>query len=112
MHRLLAFLASERPTLSHDWTPADPSTYCLPPETIEIAERLQRDAAFAASALDQAARIWQRDRERYPGWLVCPGAKRQKLDWGTAAVRITAAALDALTPARRAEVFYGLAWRY
>ena len=110
--RLLDFLASRRPQLSHDWTPEPPSSYDFQPPTAETALREQRDPAFAASRLDKAAQAWRKDRSTYPGWLLCPAEKRHALHRGTIDWRINASVIDALPSAQRAKVLFEIGWRY
>jgi hypothetical protein len=108
----LDFLVSAKPKPNYNWEPADTSAYVPSPRTLDDIQRSHRDLDYAASLLDQAARVWQSDRESYPSWLVCPARKRQQLfsrmdaaDWQRPAVLLK------LEPSRRAEILYEIVWR-
>jgi SIR2-like domain len=104
------FLLSMKPAPAPHWTPA--SVYDFMPTTAADLRRLHTDHAYAASLLDQAASVWKADRLSYPGWFVCPTSPRQQLRYGTQVMALRQASLDALSPERRAQVLYELAWRH
>jgi hypothetical protein len=107
----LEFLTSKRPKPSHEWMPAPLQTYTFLPRTAEEQQRQFRDSGYAASILDEAAKIWRADRETYPGWLICPPRVRQELCLTTSACPIRQSVLDVLPAIRRAEILYEIAWR-
>jgi hypothetical protein len=109
----LDFLTSMKPVPVSDWTSAGHSAYGFMPTAPADFTRLATDHVYAASLLDQAAKIWEADRLGYPEWLVCPAALRQQLRGQTeryGLVRQTS--LNELTPERRAQTLYELAWRH
>ena len=80
---------------------------------MEDHQRLIRDAAYAASIIDQASDIWRKDRESYPHWLVCPPGLRDEMHHGTVTAQWQRnAALNLFQPLRRAEVLYEIVWRH
>jgi hypothetical protein len=112
MRHFLAFLTKERPRSSYDWAPTPVSGYEFLPKTVEDHQRQWTDASYAASLLDKAARIWRADRISYPGWLICPARRRAELRYGCNVARPSPQVIDALSPTRRGEVLYELAWRH
>jgi hypothetical protein len=108
---LLEFLAKAKPTPVHEWEPA--REYSLPLELPDESQRRFKDDDYAASLLDQAAKIWRADRDSYPGWLVCPARLREQLRHSTHHFGLLRqSSLDKLSPLRRAEILYELAWRH
>jgi SIR2-like domain len=109
----LEFLAKAKPAADYDWKPAEQSAYSFLPVTMPDIQRQATDADYAASLLDQAAKVWRADRESYPGWLVCPVGRRQELLIGiNAAHWQRPAALRTLEPTRQAKILYELVWRH
>lgn len=108
----LDFLAAARPKPRHDWRPASLATYTFLPSAMEDHQRVRRDASYAASVLEQAARIWQKDRESYPGWLICPASRRGELLSATTVVPVTQAIIGAVPDDRREAIVYEIFWRY
>jgi hypothetical protein len=110
--RFLEFLTKAKPKAVYDWQPANHSAYPFSPTTPEDMQRQAKDAEYAASLLDQAAKVWRNDRETYPGWLVCPPNVRQTLRYETNVARWQRpAALRKLEPTRSAEILYEIIWR-
>ena len=108
----LRYLANAKSKARYDWEPAGPSAYAFMPRTQQDIQRSLKDPEYAAPLLDQAAQIWQRDRESYPSWLVCPTTLRHQFYQGTNICRWQQpAALAKLEPKRRAQVIYELVWR-
>ncbi len=107
----LDMLASFKPTSKHEWrlsSDREPAS-----TTREEWERRQKDDAHAASVIERAAAAWRLDRQNYPGWLVCPAAKRHEIGGQTMTAHLlTAARLALVAPERRLSVLYEIAWRY
>jgi hypothetical protein len=109
----LDFLAKAKPTPAHDWKPASISAYTFLPRTLQDFQRQPTDADYAASLVDQAARIWETDRKSYPVWLVCPASLRQELQFGTSTVLWrTLGVFSKFQPERCAQILYEIAWRH
>jgi hypothetical protein len=109
----LDFLAKAKPNAAHDWKSASQSAYTFLPTSLPDIERQAKDADYAASLLDQAAKIWRTDREGYPNWLVCPATRRRELQVGMSVAHWQRpAALTKLEPTRRAEILYEIVWRH
>ena len=110
--QFLHYLANAKSKAAYEWKPADQSAYTFMSKTMEDFQRAAKDADYAASLLDQAARIWRRDREGYPSWLVCPGELRRALYYNSNVVLWQQpTALNKLEPQRRAEILYEIVWR-
>lgn len=95
MAQFLAFLSEAKPAPRSAWHPASHTAYAFLPTSLEGRRRQGSDADYAASLLDQAARVWRRDRATYPHWLVCPADRRQDLRIAMLPLRVSLqAALD------------------
>jgi hypothetical protein len=108
----LDFLAKAEPAPAHAWSPADQSG--LPPSSSpDEFVRRHKDKKYAASLLDAAAHTWQSEREKYPGWVACPRAKRGPLRYATDSVPMPSSEILAnLTVERGARILYELIWRF
>ncbi|MDR6710207.1 hypothetical protein J2X73_004612 [Novosphingobium sp. 1748] len=96
-------LRALRPTPRHEWEPADcPVT--PPPEPVSIEE--QADQLRACIAL------WRRDRETYPGWLICPQDNRRKIRSATANAPLSLTVLKTLAPDEVVDMLAELVWRH
>ncbi len=111
-HIFLKFLAAAKPRPRHDWRPALSKADTFPPSTLQDQQRIRRDPSYRASALEQAATIWRKDRESYPGWLICPASRRRDLLFETDPVQITHEVVDAVPEECRDEIVYEIFWRY
>src|SRR5581483_3857026 len=107
----LAYLENSKPRPIYDWSA---NLEVLPRATTqEEIERPYKDKAYAASLLDMAATTWEAERNRYPGWIVCPSSKRDSLRTATSVVPMPLAeVLDHLPEKRRPRILYELAWRF
>ena len=113
-HCILDYLIQAKPKPQHDWKPIDPFAES-PAATLTIdIRRLQSDPDYAASVIDQIARsVWVRDRQTYPGWLLCPAGTRDALRANTQSVLpLTTAWIEKLPSDRRAEILHELTWRH
>ncbi|MDT7953905.1 MAG: hypothetical protein RQ966_20595, partial [Acetobacteraceae bacterium] len=112
IREFLAFLKAAKPKQANEWKPAGQQSYHFIPTSLDDQKRQRSDAQYAASLLEKSAEIWRRDRESYPGWLICPRRLRQELRDGSVHVWPTKASLETLPFERRALVLYELAWRH
>jgi hypothetical protein len=108
--RILDYLIQSTPKPQHAWKPIDPFAENLAPDI----RRLQSDPDYAASMVDQIARsVWVRDRQTYPGWLLCPAGTREAVRTNTQSVLpLNTAWIEKLPTDRRAEILYELTWRH
>jgi len=72
-------LHASRPRLLQNWAPAEPGTFPLRQAGQDAHMKAHKDDAFAADLLQQTAAVIRRDRETYPGWLVCPASLRNQM---------------------------------
>jgi SIR2-like protein len=93
MKQFLDFLREAEPKPPHSWTPKGYED--SQPKTIEEMQRRFSDKPYAATLLDAAATRWQTERERCPGWIVCPYGKRRDLRLGTDATPMPSAEIMA-----------------
>ena len=108
----LSYLSSAKPKLLYDWSPAHQSKH-YPPILEDDLQRRARDDEYAAALTDEAAKQWKIDRETYPEWFACPRQERSALQATTShAPYLRQGILDALSPLRRAEILYEIAWRH
>ena len=105
-------LAARRPKPRSDWKPAGTSEYDFWPGTTEDHRRQARDSGYAASLLAKASEIWARERETYPGWLICPSVRRRELRSITQRCPITEIALNELNLNIRHKILYEITWRH
>jgi hypothetical protein len=105
MALLLRYLANAKPKASFEWEPVPLEAYDFMPKAMDDIQRAYKDPEYAASLIDQAARLWKKDRESYPSWLVCPPKLRRQLYYAMDVARWQQpVALGKLEPKRRAEV--------
>jgi hypothetical protein len=71
-----------------------------------------RDHAYAASLLEQKIEILQSDREKYPGWLVCPPSLRLQIQMQISDPLPTASNIASLSSDSRTKLLYEIAWRH
>lgn len=106
----LDFLMSSKPRPPSEW----------PSEESVIAE--QRDSAIFyggptqtdfVAVISRLLANWRKERETYPGWLVCPSSKRTQLTLGTHAQIEFALrkSIERLRAAERANALYEIAFR-
>ena len=110
--QFLDYLARAKPKAAYEWRPADHSAYDFTPKTMEDIQRQAKDDDYAASLLDQSARIWRKDRDGFPSWLVCPGSLRRAIYYSSNVARWRQpTALKKLDLKRRAEILHEIVWR-
>ncbi|WP_133647762.1 SIR2 family NAD-dependent protein deacylase [Paraburkholderia flava] len=105
-------LKAAKPDPLHEWPLTPSNLYPLQSSGPDAHQRAFKDDAFAAELLDRTTSILKIDRERYPGWLVCPRSLRRSLQFdGNEAWLLRPAVLSRLNYSRRAEILYELLWR-
>lgn len=72
-------LQAARPNPLHNWAPAESSSFPLFETGQDGLMKARTDDAFAADLLQRTAAVLKRDRETYPGWLVCPARLRDQM---------------------------------
>ncbi|WP_174916522.1 SIR2 family NAD-dependent protein deacylase [Burkholderia lata] len=72
-------LHAARPNMLHSWTPAKLSSFPLLQAGQDGHMKVRTNDAFAADILLQTAAVIRKDRETYPGWLVCPARLRETI---------------------------------
>jgi hypothetical protein len=103
------FLLESKPPDARDWRPAD-----LPP-LASIADdftRRQNDAAYAAELFRGTLDAWEKDRLRYPGWLICPSEIRTRFHTSARLPVPTDLTLSQLSISERGRLSYELCWRH
>jgi hypothetical protein len=96
---ILNALHALAPTAPHDWEPARDGR--VAPE---------RDEAAQLAALARSVAGWAREREHYPGWLVCPVSRRTALRHATELP--PAVLLEKVDAALSARTIYEWCWRH
>lgn len=74
--------------------------------------RSHKDHEYAAALLKGQLEILRKDRERYPGWLVCPPFLQWQLKTQLSSPYPNPQNLAALAPNDRAKLLYEIAWRH
>ncbi|MBC8726633.1 SIR2 family protein [Paraburkholderia sp. 31.1] len=93
----------------HDWQPTTFPSHTANPEE---HHRLYSDPEYAAALLINQLEILRKDREAYPGWLLCPESLRWRVANQLSMPYPNAKNLAALTPDNRARLLYEIAWRH
>ncbi|WP_404612669.1 SIR2 family NAD-dependent protein deacylase [Caballeronia udeis] len=105
-------LRAAKPIPLHEWPLTPSSLYPLRSSGADVFQRVRKDDAFAAELLDKTAALLKADRERYPGWFVCPRTFRHSLQFGgDEAWLLRAPVLARFDYPRRGEILYELLWR-
>ncbi|HXV00795.1 MAG TPA: SIR2 family protein [Caulobacteraceae bacterium] len=106
--RFLDYLHNAKPKPVWDWAPASPPR---PEESADDPFRTQRDPSAAAIVYRSEVVRWRKERETYPGWLICPQDLWRPLSQHHAPDWPTAANLKALSEEERAAVLFEYVWR-
>lgn len=72
-------LRAAQPNPLHNWAPAKSSAFPLFQSGQDAHTKAYKDDAFAADLLQKTATLLKKDRETYPGWLVCPAKLRNHM---------------------------------
>ena len=91
------------------WTP---SNLPRPHVTADNFARELRDPECGAQRLKEHLNTLQRDRETYPGWLVCPPALRLHVKFQLSSLNPTPQNIAALAQDDRSKLLYEIAWRH
>jgi len=104
----LKALLDQKPKARHEWEPTSLTRQQVTPE-----EHLRqfKDHAYAASLLKGQLEILSRDRETYPGWLVCPPELRSRIQSQISDPHATPHNIACVEPDARAKLLYEIAWR-
>ncbi|SOE63191.1 SIR2-like domain-containing protein [Burkholderia sp. D7] len=105
----LAALVERKPKPDYEW---EPTRLVHPAKTADDNVRLYRDAEYGASLISGQLDTYRRDRESYPGWLVCPPQLRWQVQSQISSPRPTKTNLAALPSATRSAFLYEIAWRH
>ena len=93
----------------HEWQPTSLASNSV---TIEDHARTLNDSKYGASLLAGQLETLRRDRESYPGWVICPPSLRWRLSAQVSRPFPNSMNLAALTSDDRARLLYEIAWRH
>lgn len=93
----------------HQWAP---TSLLRSQASIDDHTRKFKDHDYAASLLKGQITTLQKDRESYPGWLICPPSLRWQLHTQLSDPFPSAQNIAALDPIDRAKLLYEIAWRH
>lgn len=93
----------------HEW---HPSSLLRQQVTSQDHTRTFKDNEYAAQLLKGQLAILQKDRESYPGWLVCPPGSRWQVRSQLSDPYPNQNNIEALAPDDRAKLLYEIAWRH
>jgi hypothetical protein len=96
-------------TRPHEW---QPSNLHRPQITNEDISRRFKDHEYAAQLLKGQLQTLQKDRESYPGWLVCPPGLRWQVQSQLNDPHPNPNNIAALAPADRAKLLYEIGWQH
>jgi len=102
-------LLRQKPEPQHKWTPGDLHSLQM---SHDEHMRIYKDHDYAATLLKSQLGAIQRDRESYPGWLVCPPNLQWKLHVQITHPQPSKNNLAALDSISREKLLYEIAWRY
>lgn len=108
---LLIHLADQAPPTPSDWKPLT-SRQLGHPSTSTEQDRITKDSGLLAENLRAVLRGWRQDRAAYPGWLICPWEKRQRIRSGTDAPLRIVEAIDAVGTDESRDVLLEIGWRH
>ncbi|MHB1563879.1 MAG: SIR2 family NAD-dependent protein deacylase [Leptospirillum sp.] len=93
----------------HEWMPSNfPRTH----DTFEEHSRRSKDPKYAATLLRAQLETLQKDRQSYPGWLVCPPTLLRHLQSQINDPFPNTDNIAALVSDDRAKLLYEIAWRH
>jgi hypothetical protein len=93
----------------HEWKP---SSLRRPQASSEDHLRQFKDHEYAAHLLKEQLETLQKDRETYPGWLVCPPTLQWQVQSQLNDPSPNPKNIAALAPEDRAKLLYEIAWRH
>lgn len=93
----------------HQWRPKDL-------HALDVAQedhsRIRQEPEYATGVIKRHLKLLQKDRESYPGWLVCPPSLRWLIRSQLHAIFLTPGNVAALDSVDRANLLYEIAWRH
>jgi hypothetical protein len=102
--QFLSHLAASRPTPEWDWPQKRPHSPIFNP--------LEKDINISVRAARATILQWREERDKYPGWIVCPPAIRSNLKSATLSSLFPISnLLDNLTPTERGQAVFESLWR-
>ncbi len=105
-------LVNAKPPLQHEWKLTPSNLFPLPSAGANAYDRVRKDHAFAAEILKKTILLFKADREKYPGWLICPLKYRHTLHYaGDETWLMRKPVLDLLEPKDRAAALFEIIWR-
>jgi hypothetical protein len=107
----LSAMQEAKPRPSHEWQLVDANRYALGVQGVDAHERARKDDAFAADVLQNMLVCIKKDRQSYPGWLLCPSQYRRRLALGGEAWLLRPEVVKRLTMVTRADLLEELLWR-
>ena len=110
--KFLDALRAEQPHAPDDWKKHEFNVYPLRASGPDAFERARKDEAFAAKALIKTAQLLRKDRENYPGWLVCPRVERYGLNGHDEWAFFRPSVLAHIEPPERASILSEFLWQY
>lgn len=109
----LQALRDEQPPAPHEWRRHELTEYPLSRGGPDVYDKARKDLDFAAAALKESAQLLREDRERYPGWPVCPRQQRHHLQYGYGEWAVfRPSVLARIEPSERAEILIEFLWHY
>ncbi len=105
----LSFLIEQKPPEQASWEPVTASNF--QPKTVTDSD-FYKDTDKALKALNEAVILWKKDRESYPGWIVCPYRFREYITDAMPMGFNLPKTLDLMEDDARRNALLELAWRY
>ena len=105
----LKALMDQEPNPHHKW---EPTSLASQQTTSDDHMRQIKDHAYAASLLERQIETLKKDRESYPGWLVCPPELRWRIQSQLSHPYPNSSNLACLEPSSRAKLLYEIAWQH
>lgn len=105
----LKALLDQKPKSRHKWKP---TTFVRQQMKHSDHTRKFKDHAYSASLLETQIETLRRDRESYPGWLVCPPELRRRIQSQISDPYPNASNIACLNPDSRAKLLYEIAWQH
>ncbi|WP_310448131.1 SIR2 family protein [Thiobacillus sp.] len=109
MEMFLKALLDAAPKRLYEWQPTSLHRQQVTEEELTLKFK---DHAHAASLLERQVETLRRDRETYPGWLVCPPELRRKIQSQISDPYPNASNIACLEPNSRAKLLYEIAWQH
>ena len=109
----LDFLRRSKPPAAQNWSPAHRVDGSEPfPNANDIAG-LRQDPTRAKAVIERATVFWRKERQSYPGWLICPAFARRDMILATRVACWPVLALLGSPDLEHDHVaLYELAWRH